>query len=514
MKKRLLFLLIPILAVVSVLFSMRTQTEQREPGQVLRLHLNSFPILDPRSVAFSHASSLIVIPMLYRGLTRIDFTGAPSLCLASSFRIDQEGQLYIFKLKRELWSDGTPITSRDFAESWRSSLDPAFPSLSSTLLFCIRNAERIKQGEADPQSLGVYTPNDEELLVELEYFIPVETFLEMLSKPPFFAAGSYTEEGGISLLYNGPYLPIRSKKKSQIFELKKNPFCSEEAFFPLVRFLISEKESYPLLLFSRFELDWIGAPNIFLTGDLFFAELGEKIERVCSEMSVGTFWLICNTDSPKLSSEEKRWKLYRMLDRDSLCCLLGQDFSPAYNLFPDKTREGAQHHGHFTFSKEEPDREPLHLLFRDRSCEPLIASCVGEQIEKTGTQVKIRSVRALPAFLSETENNEFDLAVFKWVWTCRDPYEFFSVFLSQNCGIPKSNSRQLLAEFEEEQKKRGKKNLFWIDLEREVMKTLPVIPLVHEPFRALKRKELQNVIVLPGGQVDFSRAYWEASGAK
>ncbi len=63
---------------------------------------------------------------LFEGLA--DLTPETDLvpAVARSWEILQDGQRYIFRLRRDcLWSDGTPLTAHDFVFAWQRTLDPA-----------------------------------------------------------------------------------------------------------------------------------------------------------------------------------------------------------------------------------------------------------------------------------------------------------------------------------------------------------------------------------------------------
>jgi peptide/nickel transport system substrate-binding protein len=93
------------------------------PAQLIPL-LND-PLSDPvgRDIA----------ALLFDGLTRLGFDGLPEGALAESWRIDQDGRIYIFELRDDvLWHDGTPFTADDVVFTVRAIQDENFtgnPSL-------------------------------------------------------------------------------------------------------------------------------------------------------------------------------------------------------------------------------------------------------------------------------------------------------------------------------------------------------------------------------------------------
>jgi peptide/nickel transport system substrate-binding protein len=74
-----------------------------------------------------------IAALLFDGLTRLGFDGLPEGALAESWRIDQDGRIYIFELRDDvLWHDGTPFTADDVVFTVRAIQDENFtgnPSL-------------------------------------------------------------------------------------------------------------------------------------------------------------------------------------------------------------------------------------------------------------------------------------------------------------------------------------------------------------------------------------------------
>ena len=107
---------------------------------------------------------------LFEGLLTFDQSGKPRPGMAESWEVSEDGRVYTFTLREGLtWSDGTPLTSRDFVESWRRTLDPATASEYAYQLHYIKNARAFNEGEsADFSQVGVSAPDERTLRVELE----------------------------------------------------------------------------------------------------------------------------------------------------------------------------------------------------------------------------------------------------------------------------------------------------------------------------------------------------------
>src|SRR6185295_12006408 len=91
---------------------------------------------------------------------------------------------YTFHLRPCRWSDGSPLTSRDFRRSWVRFVSPATASEYSSLLQMVRNVVAIRDKRLPPDSLGVSAPDDSTFVVQLER--PVGFFLDLCAFEPTF----------------------------------------------------------------------------------------------------------------------------------------------------------------------------------------------------------------------------------------------------------------------------------------------------------------------------------------
>lgn len=159
------------------------------PGQLLRFNLGSEPELRDPGVMSGQPDGRFA-RLVFEGLTTSDErTLEPRPGLAYRWEISRDGLLYTFHLRpRLVWADGTPLTSRDFAWSWRRVLAPATASRNASLMFAIRSAEDYNLGRlADSTGLGISTPDDSTFVVTLAhptaYFLFLTTYYTFLPVP-------------------------------------------------------------------------------------------------------------------------------------------------------------------------------------------------------------------------------------------------------------------------------------------------------------------------------------------
>jgi len=118
---------------------------------------------------------------LFEGLTTRDAAGTIVPGMAQSWTISPDGKTYTFTLRPEAkWSNGEPLTARDFLNSWRRALEPATASEYAYQLYYLVNGEAYGTGKiTDFSQVGVKAPDNRTLVVTLNH--PTAYFLELAS---------------------------------------------------------------------------------------------------------------------------------------------------------------------------------------------------------------------------------------------------------------------------------------------------------------------------------------------
>jgi oligopeptide transport system substrate-binding protein len=166
---------------------------------------------------------------LFEGLLAFDQSGKPQPGMAERWEVSGDGRVYTFTLREGLmWSDGTPLTARDFVESWRRTLDPATASEYAYQLHYIKNARAFNEGESSDFALvGVSSPDERTLRVELEnptpFFPDLCAFVTLLPVPLHIIdehGDDWIKPG--RLVSNGAYV-LESWRLNDRIRLRKNP---------------------------------------------------------------------------------------------------------------------------------------------------------------------------------------------------------------------------------------------------------------------------------------------------
>lgn len=158
-----------ILCLVMILPCLTACNSDDGTGKAISYSLTDEPKnLDPQMA--TDKNSLLVIRNIFEGLTRYDPNGNIIPGVAEEWSSNADYTEYTFRLRHNaVWSNGAPVTAKDFVYAWKRALDPNTKSSACSPLYSIKNARAINKGEMEVDSLGVTIIDDYTLKVSMEY---------------------------------------------------------------------------------------------------------------------------------------------------------------------------------------------------------------------------------------------------------------------------------------------------------------------------------------------------------
>ena len=129
--------------------------------------------LDPH--IYDAATDFNIIVALFEGLTVYDEKTATAIPgVAERWDVSADGLTYTFHLRpKAQWSNGDPLTARDFAWSFERFFTPALGNTYAYYLFSIRGAEAFNTGKTKNfADVGVQALDDTTLRLTLQYPAP------------------------------------------------------------------------------------------------------------------------------------------------------------------------------------------------------------------------------------------------------------------------------------------------------------------------------------------------------
>jgi len=124
----------------------------------------------------SKATDVVSFDMLnntMEGLYRLGKDSKVEPGIATKTTVSKDNLTYTFTLRKNAkWSNGDPVTAKDFVYSWQRTVDPKTAAAYSYLFSGIKNADDIVAGKKAPSTLGVKAVGKYKLVVNLEKQLP------------------------------------------------------------------------------------------------------------------------------------------------------------------------------------------------------------------------------------------------------------------------------------------------------------------------------------------------------
>ncbi|MDM5234776.1 peptide ABC transporter substrate-binding protein [Bacillus cereus] len=394
------------------------------------------------------------------GLYRLDKDNKPIPAAAESSTKSEDGKKYTFKLRKDAkWSNGDPVTAKDFVYGWQRLLDKNTAAEYAFIAYYIKNAEAINKGEKPATELGAKAVDDYTLEVELEK--PVPYFLNLLAFPSYYPLNEkFVKEKGDKFgleadttLYNGPFV-MSSWKHEQGWQLKKNDKYWDNKTVKL------EEINYSVVKEVATKV------NLYDTGSIDFTLLsGEFVDKYKSNKEeygeyseASTFFLRLNQkrngqDTP-LKSKKLREAIALSIDKKGLANVIlnngskatdqlvpkglatgpdGKDYQDTFkNGLKYDPKKGA---AAWEEAKKElgKDQVTIELLSYDDGTAKKIADYFKDQIEKNLKGVTVNTkIQPFKQKLKLESAQDYEVSFAGWSPDYSDPMTFIDMFESKS----------------------------------------------------------------------------------
>ncbi len=425
--------------------------------QILRLGNGTEPQdLDPQAVTGLPEHKILMA--LFEGLLSTDATGQKlEPGIAESWDISPDGLVYTFHLRKDAqWSDGTPLTSADYIQSYRRMLTPELGAEYAYLIFnFVAGAREYYRGEiTDFDHVGFKAPDPHTLQVTLKqptpfllsiiashyawYAVPVH----VISKfgPTDRKNTPWTRPG--RLVGNGPFV-LKEWLPNQRIEVVRNPRYWDAARVKLdeVHFYATEDIAAEERMFRTGQLDiTYELPNSKI--DVYRRERPESLQTT---PYLGVYFYRCNVTRPPLNDKRIRRALALAVNRDTLVKrVLRGGQSPAYAMsHPDCAGYSAQ--AQLTEDIAEAKRllaeagypggkglPPIELLYNTSENHRAIAETLQAMWRKNlGVDVRLTN-QEWKVYLDSQHTMNFQLQRSGWIADYIDPHVFFELWETDN----------------------------------------------------------------------------------
>jgi len=272
--------------------------------------------IDPALSSASDGATLIIHG--FEGLCSLDKDGIVIPAQAESIYISDDGLVYTFILHSGLkWSDGSPLTARDFEYSWNRAIAPETATNYKYMFDLISGYDK---GVLDVTAV-------DELTLEVHLVAKTPYFMELTAFPTFFpvkediikAHGDAWAIKPETYIGNGPYKLIEWVPGSHML-YEKNPYYWDiVALGPeRIRFVLMDDHNAMLAGFNSGAFSFID--------DVPTNEIPALKDRndfhIMSQ--IGTYYVSFNVNDPALRNPKLRQALTLAIDRDFITLNIGQ----------------------------------------------------------------------------------------------------------------------------------------------------------------------------------------------
>ena len=399
--------------------------------------------------------SFEVLAAVTEGLYSLSDDGSAVEAIADKVEKSEDGLTYTVTLKDTKWSNGTPVTAKDFVFAWRRLVDPATASEYSFIagIAGIKNADAIVNGEMTPDQLGITAKDDKTLVIELD--TPVPFFESLMAFPSFFPVNEefYNKCGDKfattvdTILCNGAFKVASYEPAATTINLEKNTnyWDADKVQLSGIQYQVIKDSQQTMLSYQN--------------GDLDVATLsGEQVEQFQSDpefknIMSGYLWYIAsNKKVAGLDNENLRKALALSYDKEAIVKNILKDGSikadflvptllatgPDGKDFRDGTdtylsTDKAKALEYYDKAKTELGKDSFEytMLIDDAESAKNVAQFIQAEIQTTLPGMKI-NIETLPKKnrLERLRADDFELGLTRWGPDYADPMTYLDMWIT------------------------------------------------------------------------------------
>jgi len=413
--------------------------------------------LDASKITDSVSNS--VLSQVDEGLYRLNQNSQPVNALATKTTVSKDGKTYTINLKHNgRWSNGDPVTAKDFVYSWKRTLTPKTKSEFTYLFTNIKNADAIAAGKKAPETLGAKAVNNYQLKITLSK--PASYFKQVLAGVTFYpinqkSVQKYGQSYGTSAkktVYNGAFKLSGWTGTNDSWTLTKNTTYQAKKAVKLnkINYQVIKSGTTAYNLYQANKLD-----TVTLTGE---QNVQNKQNSELKTLSAGQIGFIqYNQKDKTAANHDLRTAISLAINRQQLTKTVLENGSVPAKTFAVKNMLKNPQNGHdfvsdaaikgttsldlaqakrlFQSAKKQLHQNKLSLTITcgDDDTTHQAAEFIQGQLTSHLKGLKV-SVRAMPfnAMLTKVSQGDFQLNLTSWNMDFADPSQALTILTSQS----------------------------------------------------------------------------------
>ena len=469
--------------------------------------------------------------LVMEGLLRKDKNGKSVAGLAEKWESTPDGLKWTFHLRDGLkWSNGDPITAKDFKAGWLRALDSETKSGNANLLYPIKNGEAFNLKKVSADEVGIKVIDDKTLEVTLEaptpYFddlVTFKTYMPLNEKFYGEVKDKYFMEAD-KTISSGPYL-LKEWVRNSRFVFEKNPNYWDAKNVKTDKIVLKLIDSdVAASNFKNGEVD-VTAVNFEQS-----KEFKGKPELVQANDG-GMWYLLFNTNVKPLNNAKVRKAISMAINKEELVQKtldnseknvksfvpsgigikgLEKDFAeevptslPSYN--PEEAKkllaEGLKEEGMQQFPS-------IELVFGEGSNTKVISEFIQASLKNNlGIDLKLSVVKGKER-VQKTKQRNYQVTLHNWTGDFLDPITYLDLFDSKNANNRGDYKNAKYDELVKTAKSTADPKVrvpAMIEMEKIISEEVPVAVLFQRQKRYLVNPEVKDITFLSIGGEYFLR---------
>lgn len=489
--------------------------------------------LDPQIL--TDMGGFMISDMAYEGLVRLNEKNEVVASGAESWTKSDNGKVWTFKIRKGMkWSNGDPLTAKDYFNGMKRGLEPATAAEYAFMMYYIENAEAYNTGkEKDFNKVGIKLKDDYTLEITLSK--PAAYFLKTLVMPIYYPVNAkaleeykdkYATEADKSI-YSGPYI-IKEWVHDNKVVLEKNPNYWNKDNIKI--------DTLTALMVSDFE----AATNLFENNEVDLTKISvEKMDvykdkpELIKNPNGRVYYFAYNLTNPILKNKKVRQALSLAVNRDELVSnVLNGSGIKASGVVANgvkgvsgdfRTENGDLYEQYKNIDVKKlfdeglkelgmtPDQVKLTLTVDEKGTGKKEGEFYQAQWkEKLGIDVQVE-VLTYKERLARGKEGNFEIIRYAWGPDYADAMTYLEIFLSTSTGLnvskynnPEYDKLVLDGQINQDEKARVTSML---NAEKLLINDFVYSGIYYEVAPYIKRSNLEGVVLRPvGNPVDFYKA--------
>ncbi|MHA6260490.1 ABC transporter substrate-binding protein [Sporosarcina sp. CAU 1771] len=473
-----------------------------------------------------------VLNQTFEGLMRVNQEGVIEEAMAESAEMSEDGMTYTFKIRENAtWSNGDPVTAKDFEFAWKWVLDPANVETDYAYqLYMIKGAQAAKEEGGSADDIGITVEDDKTLIVELAQ--PTAYFLELTAFYTFFpvhhelgsANPGWAQDVSDNYVTNGPFLMKEWKHKDKVV-LEKNPgyWDADTVQLETINMFMVEDENTAKQMYDNGDIDWLGSPTDSIPLAAIPAYKKDGILNIST--LAGVYYYAFNVEEAPFNNLNIRKAFASAINRQGIVDNITQaEQLPAMALVPPSIfEENAT--GYFKDNDVEGAKEllakgleelgldklpPVKLSYNTSEAHGSIAQAVQDMWkENLGVDVELHN-EEWGVYLDSMGSGDFQVGRMGWLADFNDAINFLEIFETVGgnnyTNWEDAEYQDLLKKSRAETDPAAREQLLR-DAEAIFMEALPIAPVYNYTNVWTNKEYVKNIEVSPLGLVQYKWGY-------